>query len=159
MTYQLYMALMSWAVLLSGYPAPASPPQFVTVNHAYLVKQACGGKACAVLAWFPGGNTIYLDRALDPSTSLYADAVVVHEMVHYLQQESGRFSKPYSCPALIAMEREAYSVQREFFVRYGVYQPVGASMHDVGCEETPYQGLAAMPADQWPKGLAAPRNK
>lgn len=44
------------------------------------------------------------------------------------------------------MEREAYGVQREFLLRYGVYQPVGMSMHHAGCErDTPSAGLASLP--------------
>lgn len=31
------------------------------------------------------------------------------------------------------MEREAYGVQQRFLVAYGVYRPVGSSLHRVGC--------------------------
>jgi hypothetical protein len=31
------------------------------------------------------------------------------------------------------MEREAYGVQQAYLVRYGVYRPIGISMHNVGC--------------------------
>ena len=37
----------------------------------------------------------------------------------------------------------AYGVQREYLLRYGVYQPVGVSMHNVGCQEAAVPGLAA----------------
>jgi hypothetical protein len=36
----------------------------------------------------------------------------------------------------LALEREAYQAQRDFLMRYGVYRPVGLSMHHVGCEAT-----------------------
>jgi hypothetical protein len=131
---ELYAALMSWAITLSGYQAPADMPAVNMVPHAQLVKDACNGRECKVLGWFPPGQTIYVDDRLNPQDSLYASSIVVHEMVHYLQQQSGKYAKPYTCESLIAMEREAYAAQREFFIRYGVYQPVGASMHAVGCE-------------------------
>jgi hypothetical protein len=143
---ELYAALMSWAVTLSGYPAPETIPEVMKVPHAELVQKACGGRECKVLGWFPPGKTIFIDNRLDPQNDLRASSIVVHEMVHYLQQESKKFDAAQrTCQMTIAMEREAYGTQREFFLRYGVYQPVGASMHAVGCESAAAesQGLAA----------------
>lgn len=131
----LYAIFMSWAVTLSGYPAPAQLPEVVAVPHSYLVKAACNGRECKVMGWFPPGQRIYLDERLRPRDDLLASSVVVHEMVHYLQQES-RGGLAGSCADFIALEREAYQVQREFLHRYGVYQPVGVSMHHAGCELT-----------------------
>jgi hypothetical protein len=132
---ELYAILMSWAVTLSGYPAPAQMPEIVKVPHSYLVQAACNGRECKVMGWFPPGKTIYLDERLDPQNNLHASSVVVHEMVHYLQHLA-RGEQPHECANSIAMEREAYQVQRDYIVRYGVYQPVGVSMHHVGCELT-----------------------
>lgn len=129
----LYAAIMSWAVTLSGYVTPADMPDVTMVPHATLVEKACAGRECKVLGWFPPGRVIYLDDRLKPGDDLYASSVLLHEMVHYLQQESRKYGTPYSCDSLITMEREAYAVQREYFVRYGVYRPIGSSMHSVGC--------------------------
>jgi hypothetical protein len=132
----LYAIVLSWAVTLSGYHAPLAPPQVMMVSHSYLVQQACGGRECKVLGWFPPGATIFMDQRLNPQDDLYATSILVHEMVHYLQHQSDKFKGAQSCESSMAMEREAYGVQREFLLRYGVYQPVGASMHAVGCELT-----------------------
>jgi hypothetical protein len=131
---ELYAIVMSWAITLSGYHAPSQLPEVQMVPHSYLVKQACAGRECKVLGWFPAGERIYLDGRLNPKDDLFATSVLLHEMVHYLQSKSERYSGPHSCEKAMAMEREAYAVQREFLVSYGVYQPVGASMHAVGCE-------------------------
>lgn len=131
---ELYAILMSWAITLSGYSAPANQPEIVMVPHSYLVDAACAGRECKVLGWFPPGETIYLDNRLDAKESVYASSILVHEFVHFLQQQSGRLGAKYSCETALAMEREAYGVQREFLLRYSVYQPVGVSMHAVGCE-------------------------
>jgi hypothetical protein len=130
---ELLAVLMSWAVTLSGYPPPAHMPEIVVVPHSELVKVACSGHECKVLGWFPPGRKIFLDERLLPLDSTYSSSVVVHEMVHYLQQESGKFSAPFSCEDAIKMEHEAYGAQREYFVRYGDYQPIGISMHSAGC--------------------------
>lgn len=131
---ELYAILMSWAITLSGYSAPPNQPEIVMAPHSYLVDAACAGRECKVLGWFPPGETIYLDNRLDPMESVYASSILVHELVHFLQQQSGRLEAKYSRETALAMEREAYGVQREFLLRYGVYHPVGASMHAVGCE-------------------------
>lgn len=125
--------MMSWAVTLSGYPAPAEMPKVEMVPHSFLVEHACRGAACHVQGWFAGGDTIYLDDTLDPVHGLYDSSVLLHEFVHFLQQESKRSGIHTSCVANVASEREAYSAQREYLLRYGVYRPVGSSMHNVSC--------------------------
>jgi hypothetical protein len=137
MMNELYAVLLSWAVTLSGYPMPEHPAKVIGVSHAYLVDHACNGRECKVMGWFPPGSTIYVDDRLRPADSMLAASIIVHEMVHHLQHEAGRIDPAkWSCDNAIALEREAYAVQREFLLRYGVYQPVGASMHRVGCDRT-----------------------
>jgi hypothetical protein len=140
---ELFAALLSWAVTLSGYPAPAQAPEVVKVSHTYFVENACGGSECKVYGWYAGGQELYLDERMDPQENLLASSVVVHEMVHYLQglsrnggvpAKGAAFGDLPSCAGAIDMEREAYAVQREFLLRFGVYQPVGLSMLRVGCD-------------------------
>ncbi len=133
---ELYAVLLSWAVTLTGHPMPDHKPAVEMVSHSYLQLAACGGHQCRVWGWFPPGETIYLDERLDPEHDLLGSSVVVHEMVHYLQHLSGKYHAPYSCEESVALEREAYQAQRDYLLAYGVYQPVGVSMHDVGCELT-----------------------
>jgi hypothetical protein len=130
---ELLTILMSWSVTLSGYPSPLAPPDIILAPHGYLVAEACAGHECQVLGWYPHGQKIYLDDRLDPANSTYASSIVVHEMVHFLQQQSGRFEENVDCASSLEREREAYAVQREFLIRSGAYQPVGANMHPVGC--------------------------
>lgn len=141
--HELYAILMSWAVTLSGLPPPNEMPEIVQVSHIYLVKTACSGHECKVMGWFPPGNTIYLDQRLNPQENLLASSIVVHEMVHYLQHQGTTRNQPFDCVSTISLERKAYAVQREYLLRYGVYQPVGVSMHNVGCSEAATPGLAA----------------
>ena len=130
---ELVAILMSWSVTLSGYSRPSAAPEIVMAPHSYLVAEACGGHECQVLGWYPPGQRIFLDDRLDPANSLYESSIVVHEMVHFLQQQSGRFEESVICASALKREREAYAVQREFLLRSGAYQPLGASMHPMGC--------------------------
>ena len=132
----LYAVLLSWAVTLTGYQMPANPPEVVKVPHSYLIEKACGGRECKVLGWFPPGERVYIDERLDPRDNLFASSILLHEMVHFLQQESGKYDKKYSCDKAMELEREAYGAQGEYLTRYGVYRLVGASMHSAHCELT-----------------------
>ena len=125
---ELYAVLLSWATTLSGYPTPGVPAEIVAVSHEVLVQRACGGRECKVLGWFPPGQRIYVDERLGPADDLVAASIVVHEMVHYLQYRSGAFDS-FDCAKSIELEREAYAIQREFLLRYGVYRPVGVNSH------------------------------
>lgn len=139
---ELYATLLSWAVTLSGFPAPAEPPVVVPRPHAFFVEQACHGQECKVLGWYAGGRNVYIDETLDPQDSLFASSIVVHEMVHYLQgvargdslNGGAAFHVAPSCKQLVQWEHQAYAVQREYILRYGSYLPVGASMLHVQCE-------------------------
>jgi hypothetical protein len=158
--HEMFAILMSWAVTLSGYPRPATAPEIVMVPHSYLVAEACAGRECKVLGWYPPGQKIFLDDRLDPANSLYASSIVVHEMVHFLQQQFGHFEEGFTCASTLGREREAYAVQREFLLRSGIYQPVGASMHAVGCERT-HDGDAKSAEPEGGNGLSggSPRRR
>lgn len=139
----LYATLLSWAVTLSGYPAPVEAPIVVAKPHAFFVENACNHRECKVLGWYAGGRRLYIDEALDPEGNLFASSIVVHEMVHYLQAvERGdaslaggaAFDSVPSCKQFVHWEFEAYAVQREYILRYGTFLPVGSAMRDAHCE-------------------------
>lgn len=142
-TPELGAILLSWAVTLSGFPAPQEPPNIIPKPHSFFVEKACGGQECKVWGWYAGGMNIYVDERADPANNLLASSIIVHEMTHYLQAvQRGdhklpvgqAFSIPPSCQQAIAWEVQAYAVQKEYILRYGVYLPVGVSMLRVGCE-------------------------
>lgn len=116
----VYAVLFSWAVTLSGYPnAPA--PIVELKPHQFFVDKACGGnKNCRVTGWYPksGGNIVYVDENLDIENSQIAASIIVHEDVHYLQILN---KKPTTtCKDSVALEYEAYGVQKEYLLRNGV---------------------------------------
>jgi hypothetical protein len=140
---ELYAALLSWAVTLSGYPAPAKAPNIVKQPHSFFVEKACNGRECKVLGWYAGGTDIFIDDRLDPEKDLLASSIVVHEMVHYLQNVARgdyavtngvAFGSTPTCQQFVRWEHEAYGAQREYILRYGTYLPVGLSMLHAHCE-------------------------
>jgi len=109
-------ALLSWAVTLSHYPAPTTPPELRYVERGFLVEHACGGRKCSALGWYDNDGHIYIDERLRDQDTPFVRSIIVHEMVHYLQDLSGKFD-PAACEDYNRREREAYAVQREFVAR------------------------------------------
>lgn len=131
---QIYAVLFSWAVTLSGYPN-AEPPKIEYMPKAFFVKEACGGnKGCRVVGWYKGGNVIYVWDRLNIDGSQVAASIIVHEYVHYLQDQNG---KPHhTCKEIIELEREAYGVQKEYLLQNGVLaNDVGLTTVSMHCEK------------------------
>ena len=117
--------LLSWAVTLSGYPAPTVLPVIHFVPHHQLEEMACDGKTCGVLGWHPPGIDLYFDDRMDPENSTTSSSIIVHEMVHFLQEVSHKYPSPPTCDQLFEMEQEAGHVQRDYLTQYGRIQTVG----------------------------------
>ena len=96
--------------LLSGYPIPPEQPRVEFLPQAELAERACG-RPCLIFGWFPPGQTVYLDDRLNPLVSVAARGILLHELVHFLQQEEGAFAVAPDCEAWIDREREAYDIQ------------------------------------------------
>jgi hypothetical protein len=112
----LIAVLLSWAASLSGYPYPDAPPPVEYRDRAFFIEHACAGaKDCPVAAWYDAG-TIYLDQSLADLEDPVVRSVVVHELVHYLQERSGQFPEK-NCESDLRREQQAYSVQRTYLNR------------------------------------------
>lgn len=112
---ELLSILLSWAALLSPYDK-APVPDLVYRPHEFFVEQACGGVECNVVAWYNDTGVIFLDPELDPQRR---DDIIVHELVHYLQDKSKLFNS-FSCYDSVAREKEAYAVQLEYMNATGM---------------------------------------
>lgn len=136
MSPELCATLLSWAVTLSGYPSPGTCPEVVVVDHAYLEQHACSGHNCRVLGWYPSqGHKVYLDARLDKDleTNIYANSILLHEFVHYLQWTNNKLDD-FNCEVAVQAEREAYAVQRRYTDHFGTFIPVGQSVNSFHCE-------------------------
>jgi hypothetical protein len=107
----IFSALLSWAVLLSGYAEPDRPPEVAYKPHRFFVEQACGGHDCEAVGWYDDKGIVYLDARIRGDDSVFVRSLIVHEFVHYLQDLSGKYDS-HSCTDQIEREREAYAIQR-----------------------------------------------
>jgi hypothetical protein len=106
-------ALLSWAVMLSHYPAPAEPPQVIFKPHEFFVEKACMGHPCKAMGWYNDDGVVYLDQQVSEADSAESRSIWVHEFVHYLQHRSGKYQSG-ECHDRVEREREAYAVQYRF---------------------------------------------
>jgi len=114
MEAKLLVVLLSWTVHLSSYTHPGEVPEILFKPHAFFVDTAChGSEKCDVVAWYNNEGTIFLDDRLEGNTDAYTRSVVVHELVHYLQDISGKYTD-MDCDLYAKREREAYSVQKQY---------------------------------------------
>ena len=131
---ELCAILLSWVMHLSDLGPVQGCPEFRTVPHAWLEEQACEGRKCKVLGWYPGeGDIVYLDERMDLDGNLFHTSIALHEIVHWVQGVEGSLTG--NCESAILAEREAYAVQREFLVAYGEYYPVGSVLPMLRCED------------------------
>lgn len=107
---------------LSGYGAPAAAARVEFVPHERLEQEACG-RPCEIYGWFPPGRTVYLDDRLDPLADPAARSILLHELVHFLQQEAGTFPPPGDCQTWLDREWQAYDIQ----IRWLAAQPASAA--------------------------------
>lgn len=111
--------LLSWAVQLSSYPAPDVPPQVEYRPQSFFIEHVCRSERCRTLGWYNHAGTVYLDERLRGRDDKFTRSLLVHEFVHYLQDQSGKFSDA-DCNDHARREREAYAIQREYVARsYG----------------------------------------
>ena len=114
MDAKLLAVLLSWAVNLSSYPHPGETPELIYKPAEFFVDNVCNGnKKCDAVAWYDNQGTIYLDKRLYGHTDANTRSVVVHELIHYLQDLSGEYDE-MNCDLYSKREREAYSVQRQY---------------------------------------------
>jgi hypothetical protein len=110
---RLIAELLTVVQALTGYTGPAQAPVVELVAHVELQEMACEG-TCEVRGWYAGGSTIYLDDRLDPENNMWDRGILVHEIVHYLQEQDGAFGIVPTCRRWLEREEEAYAAQRQW---------------------------------------------
>ncbi|HZR03017.1 MAG TPA: hypothetical protein VFA81_07590 [Burkholderiales bacterium] len=103
--------------LTAYHSRPPLPPIHQLPQHE-IEKRVCD-EPCNVLAAYIPGDGIYLSAHLDPSKELYDRSVLLHELVHYLQQGHPKFSGMSPCKRERAKEEEAFAVQRAYLSSIG----------------------------------------
>lgn len=150
--------LLSWAVKFSGYPAPDAMPAVQYKPHSFFVENACGGRECKVAGWYDDKNVVYIENKYRGTDSEFANSLLVHELVHYLQHHSGEYDST-SCRDSLAREREAYRVQNQFIVEaLGSFRFVRPGNFSCAYDKATLAGRAeeSSALDETPPGITEP---
>lgn len=135
MTPELILYLLSWATFFSGYPMPDELPVIEFRPHSYFVMRMCNNfesaeDPCPVTAMYSDYDSgiLYLDRIFNQKKiTSKIESIIVHEMIHYLQDLSGKYKDIDSwepnvaCDAKDTRQREAYYAQDAYMrTAYGL---------------------------------------
>jgi Zn-dependent peptidase ImmA (M78 family) len=103
--------VMTWASQLSGYPFPDRLPEVQWKSESWFSHRVCKDHIpCPVFGLYEDHDVVFLREDLTVSAK---DHIAVHEFVHYLQHNSGRFDLN-SCFDTDKREQEAFRVQSRF---------------------------------------------
>tara|TARA_B100001245_G_scaffold211046_1_gene175493 strand:+ start:40 stop:498 length:459 start_codon:yes stop_codon:yes gene_type:complete len=136
-TTELITSLLLWISLNSGYILPKEAPEIVPVSHDALSQMACIDD-CPVLGFYPdskyvnpfiadGVSKIYLDQRMKPDEDVCATSILLHELVHYVQEKNDAFQE-ISDPKLryVSEEIEAHQLQSQYL--YQRFEKGGAGV-------------------------------
>lgn len=132
----LIATLIAWAVANSQYPAPERPPAVEFRATAYFAEEVCPRDKvhCAPRGYYEDGSgQIVLHDSQQDLGVVNARAILLHEIVHYLQDSSGQWGEK-TCESWVAREHEAYRLQLLYMVSQGANpfshaMPPGLSSH------------------------------
>lgn len=122
--------------MLSGYPVPEQNPEVHFVPLATMQQMICK-RPCAVKAFYMPGKGVYIDETIDVQNDTYSRSVLLHELVHHLQHESGKFeSLDTACHRWQAKEVEAYEIQHKYLKKLHVTRSfIGLDTMPITCPE------------------------
>jgi hypothetical protein len=131
---QLVSSLLSAIDQLSKYPRPTFVPEIFRVPHERLQELACTSK-CGVMATYQPGEGIFLDERLKPETNLFDRSVLLHELVHYVQELNRERGDARPCERWYYREIEAYAIQKSFLMLVGSPVRVGFHANKSTCDD------------------------
>lgn len=132
--------VFSWTLLHSGYDKPEQPPIVEFRSNAFFVEHVCFSEDnCAAKGVYRDGNDIImLHESYRDLSNVHAQAMLVHESVHFLQSRSHEWSEA-SCSSRVKRERDAYLLQRRFLIAEGGFPPYAVRLPTVSESACPSQ--------------------
>lgn len=105
---------------VSTYPEPYHLPAVQLKPLPELQAMVCRGGACQLRGFYMPRRGVFLNDTLDIRNDVVARSVLLHELVHHVQEVSGRFnSVPHACDRWWSREKEAYEIQNAYLRESG----------------------------------------
>lgn len=115
---QLVDSLLDTIARMSNYRKPDFTPRVSKVSRAEIERTVCSGP-CPVKAWHLPEAGIFIDDSLMPETDLVHRSILLHELVHFLQDVNGEGAGLDECGRWLQREREAYWLQNQYLALIG----------------------------------------
>jgi len=132
---QLVPALLGAIDKLSKYPRPETMPEVRRVARERIAELACV-RPCGVRAIYHPGEGIFMDERMQPETNLFDRSVLLHELVHYVQDLANERGEMEPCKRWYFREFEAYAIQKRFLMLVGSPVRVGYSGRTSPCDDS-----------------------
>jgi hypothetical protein len=132
----LAKSLMHDIEYLSRYWASKQLPPISVVTQDELNRVVCK-KPCAVRAAYIPDRGVLLTDTLDPINEALDRSILVHELVHFLQEINNRYSDLTPCKRWFQREHEAYAVQNQYLYRINANRHVGGMLEPSMCKDNP----------------------
>ena len=101
------------------------------------INQVVCKKPCAVRAAYMPDRGVLLAETLDPINVALDRSILVHELVHYLQEINHRYSDLTPCKRWFQREQEAYAVQNQYLYKINANRHVGGMLEPSMCLDDP----------------------
>ena len=117
---ELIVALLLWITSHTEYKNPIKYPSIEFIEQKELSQLACK-MDCEILAYTPiePKYKIFLSNTLDPLNDVCHRAILMHEIIHVLQEEQGVFSDYELRTKKHMREMEALVNHNIFLSQYG----------------------------------------
>jgi hypothetical protein len=115
---ELVDSLLDTIARMSNYRKPDFTPRVSKVSRAEIERTVCNGP-CPVKAWHLPEAGIFIDDSLTPETDLVHRSILLHELVHFLQDVNGEGAGLDECGRWLQREREAYWLQNQYLALIG----------------------------------------
>lgn len=133
--------LVRTAVRMSKYRKPAALPMVSRMPRPVLESLACPeGTRCGVSAMYEPTRGILIAEDLRPETNLFHRSILLHEIVHYLQEVGHELSAMAACERWYQRELEAYALQKQYLQSVHSPDRVAYSGSRPVCDDLPPAG-------------------
>ena len=128
--------LLSEIEHLSRYWKSKELPAISMVSQEEINRGVCK-KPCAVRAAYIPDRGVLLAENLDPINVPLDRSILVHELVHFLQEINNSYSELTPCQRWFQREHEAYAVQNQYLYRINANRHVGGMLESSMCRDEP----------------------
>lgn len=108
--------LIRTASRMSKYRLPPALPMVTRIERTTLERMACaeGAVRCNVSALYTPERGVLIAHDLKPETHLFHRSILLHELIHYLQDTANELAGASDCERWYQRELEAYALQNRF---------------------------------------------